>query len=427
MNEGVFMTQKEINRTEVFLRIKNKQLKQIQAARELGLSVRQVQRLYREFKKEGIKSLTSKKRGMTSNHQLKSSIKYKVEELITCELYMGFGPTFMCEILEKRHQIKISKETARQLMILNGAWKEKTKKSPVIHQQRQRRARFGELIQIDGSPHLWFEDRGERCTLIVFIDDATGQIHCKFFKSETTHAYMETALEYFSKYGKPRAFYSDKHSIFRINMPNCKQKEQFTQFGRAIKELEIELICASSPQAKGRVERVNQTLQNRLVKELRIRKISTIEDANHFLKETYLEEFNKKFTVLPASEEDAHRKIEKDIDFSEILCEKYIRTVSKNLELHFENVVYQIKLQKPPNSLINAKVTVVKKLDGQILVKYRGQTLPVVEYFKQPHNGDIVDSKELVLFQHEKKIVSEYHPWKQQARAEARKRAWKAA
>jgi len=420
------MTQKEINRTEVFLKVKNKQLKQVEAANELKLSVRQTQRLYKKFRKNGARALVSKKRGVSGNHQLNPSIKERVVELITCPMHAGFGPTFMCEVLEKRHHIKISKETTRQLMISHQAWKEKNKKNPVIHQQRKRRARAGELIQIDGSPHLWFEERGDRCTLIVFIDDATGQTYCKFVEVETTDAYMRTAWEYLEKYGKPLAFYSDKHGIFRVNIPNCNKKEQLTQFGRALKELEIDLICANSPQAKGRVERMNKTLQDRLIKELRIRNINTIEEANRFLKETYLEEFNRQFAIAPASKENAHRKVKKDMDLSEIFCEKHNRKVSKNLELQFENVVYQIKLQQPYNGLIGATVTVLKKLEGTILVKYKEKGLPVVEYFKQPHNGDILDSKRVEQFLKERKAIriSQYHPWIQEGRAENQRRAF---
>lgn len=426
MNEGVYMTQKEIDRTETFLRVKNKQLKQVEAAEELKLSVRQTQRLYKKFKTHGPKVLVSKKRSKPGNRQLMPAIKVQAIELMKSPLYVGFGPTFMCEILEKRHQIKISKETTRQLMISHEIWKAKNKKSPVIHQQRKRRVRAGELIQIDGSPHLWFEERGDRCTLIVFIDDATGQTYCKFVEVETTDAYMRTAWEYFNKYGKPLGFYSDRYGIFRVNIPNCNKKEQLTQFGRALKELDIELICANSPQAKGRVERVNQTLQDRLVKELRIRNINTIEEANRFLEEVYLEEFNQKFAVTPISKENAHRKVDKEIDLSEIFCEKHHRKVSKNFEIQFENVVYQIKLQKPFNGLIRATVTVLKKLDGSITVKYKDKTLPVVEYFKQPHNGDIVDAKMVEQFLKESKHteVSRYHPWMQEGNAEARKRAY---
>src|ERR1700734_903410 len=192
MTEGGYMTAKSLKRAEVFLRIKNKQTTQVKAAKELELSLRQTQRLYKSFKKDGVKAMTSKKHGKRSNHQLPEMTVARVSELITFELYRGFGPLFMCEILERQHGMKISKETTRQLMIKNDVWQAKSKKRPVVHQQRPRRARSGEFVQIDGSRHPWFENRGEECTLIVFIDDATGQIYAKFFESETTYAYMET-------------------------------------------------------------------------------------------------------------------------------------------------------------------------------------------------------------------------------------------
>lgn len=426
MTEGGYMTAKSLRRAEIFLKIKNKHITQVQAAKELNLSLRHTQRLYGRYKKEGVKALTSKQHGKRSNRQLPEITVKRVSELITCELYEGFRPLFMCEILERRHDIKISKETTRQLMIKNGVWQAKNKKRPVIHQQRPRRVRMGELVQIDGSPHDWFESRRERCTLIVFIDDATGQTYAKFFETETTNAYMETAWEYFCKYGKPRTFYSDRHGIFRVNQPSCGKKEQLTQFGRAIKELDIQLICASSPQAKGRVERVNATLQDRLVKELRLRNISSIDEANKFLQEEYLEEHNKRFNVKAQSPENAHEKIDKAIDLSEILCEKYTRKVSKNLEFQFDNIIYQIKLTKPPNSLIGASVTVIRKLNKEIIVKYKGAPLSVIEYFKQPHNGNVVSSKEIERFLKvkNKTEVSRYHPWIQEGRAEAFRRSF---
>lgn len=429
MTEGVYMTEKDIRRLEVFSKVKSKQLTQTLAAKMLNISVRQVQRLYRGFKNDGAKALVSKKRGMVGNRQLKASDKKQVIEIFSKEIYAGFGPTFMCEILAKHHKIKVSKETVRQLMISAGIWKSKFKKGPVIHQQRQRRARAGELVQIDGSPHAWFENRGDRCNLTVFIDDATGQIYCKFAEVESTKAYMETAIEYINKYGKPLSFYSDKHNIFRVNIPNCNRNEQVTQFGRALKELDIDLICANSPQAKGRVERVNQTLQDRLVKELRIRNISSIEEANRFLRETYIDEFNKQFGVLPSSNENAHREIKTSADLSRIFCEKHQRKVSKNLEINFENVIYQVMLDKPFCGLIGAIVNISKKLDGTIEVDFKGKILSVVEFQKQAYVGKELNTKEIDPFFRDKKkhVVPHNHPFNQKGRAEAQMKAYYAA
>jgi hypothetical protein len=412
MIEGVYMTQKETKRAEILMQVIHRKQTQEQAAIVLEISLRQVQRLCKLVKANGISALASKKRGKTSNRKLPESIRTKVSEIILTPLYMGFGPTFMCEKLEQYHNIKISRETTRQLMIQNGVWSTDKKKRPVVHQQRQRRARAGELVQIDSSPHAWFEERGEQCDLVVFIDDATGHTYGKFFDSETTAAYMQVASEYIKKYGKPIAFYSDKHGIFRINQGQSTRKENYTQLGRALKELEVELIYANSPQAKGRVERANQTLQDRLIKEMRLRGISTIEEANEFLKE-YWNEHNKKFSVAARCPEDAHRPNRQDL--SKILCIKEERTVSKNLEFQFENEIYQVKQEKPYSTpLAKAKITVIKKLNGEVSFEYRGKPLVVEKYGEQRSQGPELNAKELSYHfkARTKHKLSKNHPWR---------------
>lgn len=421
MIEVVNMTKKEISRIDIFSEISQKKISQTDAAKILGISFRHLNRLYIDYKKYGIVSLISKKRGKPSNHQLSPILKAQIKELITRELYRGFKPKFMCEKLRELHGIFVCPETTRQLMIETGAWEANKKKCPIIHQQRKRRARCGELIQIDGSPHAWFEDRGKPCVLIVFIDDATGQTFGKFFESETTKAYMITTQEYIRKYGRPLTFYPDRHGIFRINRPGCLKNELITQFGRACKELDIELICANSPQAKGRVERSNQTQQDRLVKELRIAGISTIEEANQFLN-TYWERFNEKFAVAAECREDAHRKLLSEHDLEKILCYRNYRTVSKNLEIQYNNIIYQIKLEKPSWSLRRAKVEVIEGLEGQIYIKYKGQYLPFEIYSQQEFVGKEIDSKEIDQFLKPPipRKVSNHHPWKQAVRVIAK-------
>jgi hypothetical protein len=421
VNKEVYMTQHEVTRANIFSEISQKKISKTKAAEILGISRGHLHRLYKEFKKSGIISLISRQRGKPSNHQLPHILKIRALELITCEAYTGFGPTFMCEKLNELHGIVICPETTRKLMIQSGVWESNKKKCPVIHQQRKRRARFGELIQIDGSPHAWFEDRGDPCVLIVFIDDATGQTYGKFFESETTEAYMITIKEYILKYGRPLALYPDKHAIFRINKPGCLKKELITQFSRACKELDIELICANSPQAKGRVERNNQTQQDRLVKELRLAGINTIEGANLFLNK-YWDIFNKKFASEAECKEDAHRKLLPEHDLEKILCYKVERTVSKNLELQYDNVVYQIVLEKPSLSLRRAKVMVIKGLKGQIYIEYKGKYLPFKIHSQQEFKGKEVDSKQINSFlkKPKEREIPFHHPWKQQGRAEAK-------
>jgi hypothetical protein len=421
MTEEVYMTQREVSRADIFSQISQRKISKTKAAEALGMSFRHLHRLYNEFQANGVSSLVSRKRGKPSNHQLASFLKARILELVTYEKYEGFGPTFMCEKLEQFHQIKVCVETIRILMIRAGVWEANKKKRPVIHQQRKRRARWGELVQVDGSPHAWFEDRGTPCTLIVFIDDATGHTYGKFFPSETTEAYMIVFWEYIEKYGRPQALYSDKHGIFRVNMPGCSKRECLTQFGRAVKELDVGHICANSPQAKGRVERANQTHQDRLVKELRLAGINTIEKGNKFL-ETYWDKHNEKFSILPEDGRNAHRKMLPEHDLSRIFCHREYRKVSKNLELQYDNVIYQIILEKPSKHLCGAQVTVIKKLGGEISIEYKGKQLPFQIYGEQEYVGKEINSKEIERFlkERETRKIPQNHPWKQKMRKYAR-------
>ncbi|HSG45338.1 MAG TPA: ISNCY family transposase, partial [Anaerolineales bacterium] len=224
--------------------------------------------------------------------------------------YADFGPTLAHEKLQECDQVQISRESVRKIMMAEGLWQPRRRKKEQVHQMRERRACFGELIQIDGSDHAWFEARGERCTLLVFIDDATGQlVELRFVTDESFFTYGEAARSYFERCGKPVAFYSDRHGIFRVNAAQpLGSRPGLTQFGRAMQELDIQIICANTPQAKGRVERVIQTLQDRLVKELRLCNISSREAGNVFLP-AYRADFNRRFAVQPRSTHDAHRPL----------------------------------------------------------------------------------------------------------------------
>jgi hypothetical protein len=415
MGEGAYMTEKEVQRAEVFVRIAHKQITKTRAAEELNLSLRQVIRLYKDFKKFGREALRSKRRGRPGNNRISQEIRDQVSDLVARDLYAGFRPKFMSEKLYELHEIKLSRETVRQIMIQVDRWCPNNKKRPVAHQQRKRRARYGELVQIDGSPHDWFEGRGNRCNLLVYIDDATGRTFGKFTEVESTTSYMDITREYITRFGKPRSFYSDKHSIFRINHKNCLKDNLKSQFGRALKELNIELICANSPQAKGRVERANSVLQDRLVKELRLANISTIEEANKFLEETkYWDKHNSLFSVQATSKENAHRELQSSEVLEDILCSKSLRKVSKNFELQYENIIYQISPEDHSRGLRHAYVTVLEKADGTICLEYQGRKIRFKEYYKQDVVGEEVNSKEIERFLKEKKprTVSKNHPWK---------------
>lgn len=308
MEELVIMSMKELKRLNVIQKLYDKRITQREAALQLSLSVRQIKRLYKRYKQYREKGLISKKRGKPSNHQLPKITKDQAVSLIFGN-YIDFGPTLAHEKLKEKHSLNISVSTVRNLMILNNIWYPNKIKRKRVYQLRDRRSSIGELIQIDGSPHDWFEGRSKKCTLLSYVDDATGKLmELKFVPSETTWDYMDTTKNYLKKHGRPLAFYSDKHSVFRINKPTLG-KDLLTQYGRFLTQLEIDLICANSPQAKGRVERVFRTLQDRLPKELRINHISNIKEANKFLP-IFIKDYNKRFSKVAKSPINAHRTID---------------------------------------------------------------------------------------------------------------------
>src|ERR1041384_3631432 len=287
------MSQRELTRLEVIQRVGQKTLKQRQAAELLSISLRQVKRLCKAYQGSGAAGLVSKRRRRSSNNRLPEKTINKATQLLRAR-YHDCGPTLATEKLSTEG-VSLSVETVRQLLIGEGLWKAKSVRRPVIHQLRERRARVGELVQIDGSPHDWFEGRAPKCTLLVFVDDATSRLmYLQFVAAETTFNYFAGVRSYLTEFGKPLAFYSDKFGVFRVNIPNALSGTGLTQFGRALKELDIQLICAHSPQAKGRVERANQTLQDRLVKELRLRSICSSEEANAYLPE-FIRDYNSRF------------------------------------------------------------------------------------------------------------------------------------
>ena len=338
------MSKRELDRLELIGRIERKELSVISAAERMGLSRSQVHRLMRAYRERGAAALISARRGKPSNrtlpdHQRELAVAKRrgyVLGLVRQE-YHDFGPTLAAEKLVERHDVTVSRETLRQWMIEDGLWQNRTERKKRVQQPRQRRARFGELVQIDGSLHWWFEGRGPKCALLVFIDDATGRIlHLRFCPSESTFDYLQAAKASIDSYGKPLAYYSDRHSIFRTAKPAMKTrgyKNGMTQFGRALDELNIDIICANSPQAKGRVERANRTLQDRLVKELRLEGIDTIEAAN-LMVPTFVHAFNARFAKEPYSDEDAHRPLAAYDSLDGAMCVKSLCSDNQDEKSH---------------------------------------------------------------------------------------------
>ena len=307
--------------------------------------------------------------------------------------YRDFGSTLACEKLAELHDLKLSVESTRQLMIKAGYWQPKKGGTVCAHPMRERRARFGEMIQIDGSPHDWFEGRGDYCTLLVFIDDATGRLtQLRFAPTETTLGYMHVLHDHILAHGVPVALYSDKHSIFRINAKEANPDAE-TQFSRAARELGIECIHAHSPQAKGRVERANQTLQDRLVKEMRLAGINNMDEANAWLP-GYIETFNKRFAVMPKDTADAHIAYDgTSASLVHTLSVQVTKTLSKNLSCQHENRLLQIATTGMGLGLRGAKITVHQHFDGtcELLWKKRKLTYSVMS--KPQRQSPVVDGK----------------------------------
>jgi hypothetical protein len=413
MGDVITMSKKELTRAELMQRPLDKRLNQAEAARLLNVSVRHVKRLLRSYRKSGSAGLVSKRRGKPGNHHLPDKIKDQALKLILAT-YPDFGPTLAHEKLVEVHNLKLSVESVRKLMISAQLWKPKPARAARIHQMRERRSCLGELCQIDGSPHDWFEGRAPRCSLLVFIDDATGRLLLlRFVNSESTFSYFDAVDLYLRQHGKPKAFYSDKFSVFRAVQSQALKGDAITQFGRAMQDLDIEIICANTPQAKGRVERVNQTLQDRLVKEMRLRAISSIEEANLFLPE-FIQDFNARFAVVAKSKTDAHRPLVKGEKLGKILRVKESWVLSKNLQLSYDRVIYQIQSKRPRYALRYQRVWVCHNSRGEVEIEYKGKALDYKVYHKQQRQAEVADSKqvEASASSHKplKKMVNRYVP-----------------
>lgn len=407
------MSAKEINRLEVMQRLNKKQMSQKEAGTILSLSTRQIKRLLKAYRLAGARGLVSKQRGRKSNNRLSEEIKRQVLDVLKSK-YQGFGPTLAHEKLVEKEQLQLSKESVRKLMIEEQLWKARKAKKVVVHPLRERRACLGELVQIDGSPHDWFEGRSEACVLLVFIDDATGQLlQLQFVDCESFFTYAQAAESYFRQSGKPVALYSDKHGIFRVNQRSVGTGTAITQFGRAMQELDIQIICANTPQAKGRVERVIQTLQDRLPKEMRLCGIASRTAGNAFLPE-FIQDFNQRFGEEPRSTVDAHRPLTPKDDLARVLTWQETRSLSKNLTLQFRNTVYQIQTQRPTYALRNAQVTVCVNAHNEISICYKNRLLDCTVYQPQTQQAPVVLAKDLdhALAPRTPTKPAPDHPWR---------------
>lgn len=340
--DTITMSMRELDRCKVIQTVVEDGLMVWRAAEKLGISKRQVERLAARYRQHGAQGLVSRKWGQPGHNQLRPGLESRVRGLIR-DSYADFGPTLACEKLRERHGIDLSAACVRRIMIDAGFWVPRKLRPPKVHQPRNRRACLGELVQIDGSDHRWFEDRAPACTLLVFVDDATGHLmQLLFVPTESTFGYFEAARSYIERHGKPMAFYSDKAGVFRVNRQENAEGRGYTQFGRALFELNIDILCANTSQAKGRVERMNGTLQDRLVKELRLRGISAMPTANAFAP-AFIADFNARFGKPPRSDFDAHRPLRVDEDLTRIFTWREWRKVSQSLTLQYDKVMYLLE------------------------------------------------------------------------------------
>jgi hypothetical protein len=392
----IAVSDKELDRMQVLRDLSTKQITVSEAAGLMRLTRRQVFRLAKRYRQDGPAALISRRRGRPSNRSHPAAVRTEALALIKAN-YADFGPTLAAEKLAACHDLRLGVETLRQWMRAEGIWKDRKQRLPRVYQPRYRRASLGELIQIDGCEHWWFEDRGPQCTLLAFVDDATSRImHACFVATESTFDYFRATRAYLERYGKPVAFYSDKHAIFRVNSKEAQGGDGMTQFGRALDELTIEIICANAPQSKGRVERCFGTLQDRLVKDLRLAGIDTAEVGNAFLP-GFLEAHNARFAKTPFSDRNAHRPLTERDNLDEVFAWREERTVTQSLTLQDDQMLFLLEPNEVTRPLARQRVMVCDYPDGRLAIKHKGRELPyrVFDKRQRVNQAAIVENKRL--------------------------------
>ncbi|WP_321918067.1 MULTISPECIES: ISNCY family transposase [unclassified Paraburkholderia] len=393
--ELVTLTMRELDRLKVIQAVAETGLKPGRAAERLGLSVRQVERLVIRYREHGPAGVASGRRGRPGNRKLDEGLALRALALIR-ERYADFGPTLACEKLAECHGIRLAKETVRKLMADAGLWIPRAQRPPKVYQPRARRACLGELIQIDGSDHRWFEERAPACTLLVYVDDATSRLmHLHFTATESTFSYFEATRAYLERHGKPVALYSDRASVFR-SVSAGKTGRSVTHFGRAMYELNIDTFCANSSPAKGRVERAHLTLQDRLVKEMRLRGISTLAEANAWAP-SFMASYNARFAKPPKSGFDAHRPLRADENLDLLMTWRETRRVTNALTVQYDRVMYLLDDTPQNRKLVHRYIEVWEYPDGRIEIRADGQPLPYREYDRltEVDQGAVIEHKRL--------------------------------
>jgi transposase len=373
MNGVLTLSKKEIDRLMILAQIEENKISVLEASDILELSQRQIYRILRRIKTEGSKGIIHKLRGRKSNRGYPEELKEKIIRIYRKQ-YSDYGPTLYSEMLTEYHNISLNRETVRSWLREKSITTSQRKKRP-HRRKRERRSCYGELLQFDGSYHDWFEGRGSECCLINCVDDATGRVYLRFALSENTQDVLMTMWEYIKNNGIPRSIYTDRASVYYA-------EGKLTDFGRAMKELSVEIIFAKSPQAKGRVERFNRTLQDRLIKALRREGISNIAEANKYLQKNFIKEFNKRFAVQ-LEVPDVHRSA-KGYKLQEIFCFKTCRQVRNDYTINLSGGYIQLLKGTSPLPRPKQDVTVSKWLNAQMHIYFNGQELNFTELDAKP-------------------------------------------
>jgi hypothetical protein len=376
--ERIALSQRERDRLRVLHEVKQKQITQIEAARRLKVSDRHIRRLLVRLGEQGDRAVIHGLRGRTSNRKLAARFEQKIVARVR-QRYADFGPTLATEHLAQEG-LQVSRETLRKWMAKASLWRPRAQRVKTIHVWRERRASFGEMVMQDSSPFRWLEERGPAGQLIAVIDDATSRFYARFTEHDTTEENLRTLGGWLRRYGRPLAHYTDKNSIFRTARP-AAMPEQLrgegarSQFGRALKELGIEWIAAQSPQAKGRIERLFKTLQDRLVKELRLAGIDNLAAANHFLETRFLPEWEERFTVAPRNPRNAHRRLGREHRLEEILSVREARKVAQDHTVSWDGNSWGVPREEVCAGLRGAQVEIERRLDGSHWLRFRGRYL----------------------------------------------------
>jgi len=409
--ERVTVSRKELKRFDIIPKTVRKEMKQREAAESLHLSVRQIKRIVKRVRNEGVTGIIHKLRDCPSNRSIPDNIKDRVISLYK-KKYNDFGPTFATEKLLERDKIQVSRETLRNWLIGKGLW-DRHRKSRGHHQNRPRKECYGQMVILDGSHHDWLEGRGPWLVIMAYIDDATSRLYARFYDYEGTVPAMDSFKRYIKTYGIPQSIYTDKHTTYKSPKKPTIEDELAnrapqSQFERALEELGVTFIHANSPEAKGRVERVFQTLQDRLVKEMRLRSIKTKEEANKYL-DHYLPVHNNKFTVEPKKTFDFHRRVTDSIDINNILCIREKRIIRKDWTIRYNNRFYQI--MKVPSGLRPKYVWVEEQINGGMFMMYKGFHLSFKEIEVRLPKKSAVNKEKKVLLK-KKYIPPKDHPWR---------------